>query len=69
MVCLVLCEDAQQALTLTLTPTLTLTLTRTPQQAMPLLDLVSAFPVVMKNYLRGGDTSPSYHPCSGSSPS
>ena len=26
----------------------------TPQQATPLLDLVSAFPVVLKNYLRGG---------------
>jgi len=27
---------------------------RTPRQARPLLDLIAAFPVVMKVYLRGG---------------
>mmetsp|Transcript_71186 Transcript_71186/g.118310 ORF Transcript_71186/g.118310 Transcript_71186/m.118310 type:complete len:387 (-) Transcript_71186:87-1247(-) len=29
----------------------------TPQQALPMLSLVAAFPVVMKNYLRGGSQS------------
>jgi len=31
----------------------------TPQQATPLLDLISAFPVVMKNYLRGAGSKAS----------